>query len=908
MYTNIDYFLLNENIQQAKSILSKLELDPNTETDYQKVVKLLDKTPNLIGKFVDLRYNKKESMDDIEKVINWILTNRNVVGRLPKNILQYNTIEELNDDIVEFNRLQNIKTFYNSLYRSMKEKIEELNNDGKKKFDDLASSFMNLSKEKREQFTPLKYFERNNITLTDFMVALETFIEKNVINDDKGMILEKIKEYGDRVKIKYNKNNILVVQTEDNDAVCGLGSQSWCIVYGSDQTRTSYFGIETYNTQYIVFNFNLPSTSSNSQFGITVKVDGTVSSGASQDKKNHYIPLEDVLEITGLPDNVLIPDEDKKRIGDGIRKIIDDYADTKSSEWSLINTFNKIKELDLEQYELQILKKIKSRISSFFMVTGSDMNLNVLALSLYNDISKMTIDESIPFMNQYISYLRNENLIVDQMFFGLISYIYKDLDSMLKTYIIYFNNNDINTRSRVVSTLGSIYSYYDISELDNLKKVELGYLKKITSDMNISYADDDFLIHIQDGVKKVYDNIISDFLEKANDQEWDTYKNFYDKYQLSKDEYPYEYLFDNNLINNLLEFNLDNDNFIKFLEEYVIPNKKISDLIIDALETSEGYGLLDNRDADTLVELCEKYDDYPTGFNDVIDVFFYKNSSKANVNIKDKLNIDTSSDGQDYVLLSDYTDFDDIIFDEPYFKNMEDSHDWTEWQNYDDTTLNDYYGNLDYYNVVSICGKIDENEITSQYINYDLVNKYVNDKEKMESLLNISDDNVDLELLKLLKSDLEKLLFDVDLESEENEDIYYIKDEIKDEIINRSINYAYEGSLYDAVWNKLIYEVEDVMGGGDWKRFQDTEVNKLNSGSPYRFMNNNLEFTIDLEHILDNIGSYHDIYYELGDSFEWEDLVKYKVDYDGKRSVDMQYIDAYPSNKQFNQSVRDNLY
>ena len=90
MYTNIEYFLLNENIQQAKLIFSKLELDPKTESYFKEIVELLDKTPNLIGKFVDLRYNKKESMDDIRKVIGWILTNRNVVGRLPKNILQFN--------------------------------------------------------------------------------------------------------------------------------------------------------------------------------------------------------------------------------------------------------------------------------------------------------------------------------------------------------------------------------------------------------------------------------------------------------------------------------------------------------------------------------------------------------------------------------------------------------------------------------------------------------------------------------------------------------------------------------------------------------------------------------------------------------------------------------------------------
>ena len=111
MIVKLEQFLLLENIQQAKNILKDKNLDPNNENDYKEILKLLNRLPNLIGKFVYFRYVDNVSMESIEEIIKWIISNRQIINLLPKNIINYNSFENLDDDIQKLNRDQLLKNF-----------------------------------------------------------------------------------------------------------------------------------------------------------------------------------------------------------------------------------------------------------------------------------------------------------------------------------------------------------------------------------------------------------------------------------------------------------------------------------------------------------------------------------------------------------------------------------------------------------------------------------------------------------------------------------------------------------------------------------------------------------------------------------------------------------------------------
>lgn len=257
----------------------------------------------------DLNINSSNDLDvkirEFDRLINWIKSNKNILNQLPKNIIQYKSLEELIDDITQLEQDRKVNMFIKSLYRSMRDEVSKLGSEDREEFDDLAISFMNLSDLEKSQFTPLKYFEKNNISILEFMDSLGKFINGQDVNDNKKRVYDYIKNNADKLNIPYNEDNILVIQTNDGESVCELGSQKWCIVYAPDSYQNQYFGEDSMNTQYIIYNFNLPSSSRYSMFGVTIDKNGNVISGGSQDKMNGFNSLDKIYELTGIPEGTL---------------------------------------------------------------------------------------------------------------------------------------------------------------------------------------------------------------------------------------------------------------------------------------------------------------------------------------------------------------------------------------------------------------------------------------------------------------------------------------------------------------------------------------------------------------------------------------------------------------------------
>jgi hypothetical protein len=310
-------FILLENIKQAKEYLSNVELEERDKQAFNKIIDKLKKTPNLVDTFTRMLFPNKIEIGDnkykveldyhlyeeVLRLINWINNNKNIINQLPKNITKYKDYEELSDDIVQLNKERKIDGFIKSLYRSMKNEIERLDDENLKKFRSIVLEFVELPEDLKKNIPPLKYFEMNNVSLKEFI----SIMNKTILNQGNEYE-EKIRKYvkENNIKISYDKDGVLVIQTNNKKEICDLGSDSWCIVYSPEIYHRNYIG-NTSNTQYLVFNFNLPVSNPNSMFGITINTNGKVFNyGTCQNRLNSYVDLNEVKKMTGIPDNILI--------------------------------------------------------------------------------------------------------------------------------------------------------------------------------------------------------------------------------------------------------------------------------------------------------------------------------------------------------------------------------------------------------------------------------------------------------------------------------------------------------------------------------------------------------------------------------------------------------------------------
>jgi hypothetical protein len=306
-------YLISENLKQAREYLTKKDI-PLDSPEFQHIVKSLNNLPNLIDTFTRMVFQGEpgiipfeinptilaNNITEFDRILNWINDNKSIVSQLPKNITQYKELEELADAIVDLEHDRPIQLFIKSLYLSMRVDINALEGLAKDNFRDIASAFMDLDSETKKQFTPLKHFKINNISTNDFIESLGRFVNGQDINDLKDNTYKYIDDNPDKLDVFYDKDGILIIQTNDGEAVVELGSQKWCIVYALDTYYERYFGPASGNTQYIIYNFNLPASSRYSMFGITINVKGETIHGGSQDKLNVEVELKRIYELLGI--------------------------------------------------------------------------------------------------------------------------------------------------------------------------------------------------------------------------------------------------------------------------------------------------------------------------------------------------------------------------------------------------------------------------------------------------------------------------------------------------------------------------------------------------------------------------------------------------------------------------------
>jgi len=850
MIISLYKYLLLENVKQAKKILTDKGINPEKEKDYDGIVKELKKLPNLISKFVKFRYEDGVDIDGIKRVMNWVVNNRQLVNKLPKNILEYDKFEHLEDDITKLNREQKIKKFYNSLYRSMKDQIDKLDEHDRDIFDNISLQFMNISEDERKQFTPLKYFEVNNITIEQFIEAINNFINKSSINSDKDSIIEKIKKWENSVDITYFKDNVLVIQTNNKEAVCDLGSQSWCIVYGSKSYAESYFGIKTYKSQYIVYNFKLPSSASNSMFGITINKDGIASYGGCQNKSNTHIPLDNIKELTGIPDGILIPAKRVLEASENYDKMINNIKKQKS----IIKQIQILKDNDLIDY---ISKDDFSKITYDLNNHGVEVN-NIISW-LVNDI------------NNY----KNDNKI-DELWKD-----YPEIFDFINVRLIFLSLNEAEIR---IANIIYFVCYYYVKYNDEYKSKELLESIAYTKDIfdyfidiknNNKYKDlmkdlksEELLDLLVKFINGHIDKYISNILNgKINNLTFEQYLEFFNKYANEK----YEDFFDNYIYNIFFTY-LDDDIFIKFIEKN-INDYSISLTNIMDNNSYNGFDDSDVQEKENLIKLYEmknEDDEYiHQDLNSLEKLFLYKNGERiSKIEIEDELDIKRTKSGNTYVLFDSFTDFDDYFErNETPFLNLENNEPY--YTEMGDSEVIDYLDWLDNDNIIDI----------AHYL-YDNGDIEVKDLDKYEEIKTSNIEKAQ-ELFNIIKKEVIDYLEEYD----END----VDDILR--CIHHAVDDLYGDLYYGEIHDKALNKVANLFGSTtldnderyyDWEYHENKEDKTRSS---YKLM-----FSINIDDIIKKI-TFSNIYHNDGDNINWGSIIYEILEQTGKLSVD---YDVYP--------------
>ena len=408
----------------------------------------------------------------------------------------------------------------------------------------------------------------------------------------------------------------------------------------------------------------------------------------------------------------------------------------------------------------------------------------------------------------------------------------------------------------------------------------------------------------KDFLHKVKDRVISTILSIENTDYVDfdsfyQYKILYDKYLLPTEDEPYESIFgyyDN--VDELSYLFYEDVEFSNFLIEQLNLRKEHDNVIIENViekiaETSnirnvDEYSLLDNGGyRDFLINVIEKVQPNLTEIiskDDILGMFLYKNTNnnKYRKEFKEGIKVYTDENGIDYVIVSDFTSFDELIFKEEYFNMLEDFLSF-DWYDVDDSSLENYFDDLDDYNIIYIANHIlKERSEFEELLSPNLVNEYITDSENM--VVNGSKVKVPLkelqykyestEDLKKIKKTLQEIIFDNEELDEDEYDKDFIEEDIKKEMLYRALMYAQESVQYDYMWNSLIDAIGDHLGGYYWPK-NDEEIPKVTGDSIYKFKDNKLLFTIDVSVLIDPIKSYGDFNYMYGNKFDWENIISY---------------------------------
>jgi len=278
------------------------------EMYYSAVEYLLRKKPQIAKSFQEKMIEREGSPVTIINTIHRFLENETLVKNYLKqdydsflrDLMSNKSVEVFDDKFTHIANKQKFQLFafsiasnkYRHLYDDESMKVLKDIYDNNKDPEQLQTYV-------GKKIAAFKTPEEFNKHLTKYFSKINGF--------DSETILEDVSKHG--AKLVSNVDDVLIVETTAYSQMSNLGSNSWCIVR-DEGYYDDYAG--NGNRQYIVFDFNKPSSDIESMIGITLSPDGTyrnahVKNDDSTDEEN----VEQFTDVIIMAQRETFPQLDK---------------------------------------------------------------------------------------------------------------------------------------------------------------------------------------------------------------------------------------------------------------------------------------------------------------------------------------------------------------------------------------------------------------------------------------------------------------------------------------------------------------------------------------------------------------------------------------------------------------------
>ena len=281
-----------ENVQQAKSILSKLGLNTSNEV-YQEIKTMLGNNLGYTGWFCKQHFENGASLDELKKLWSIIKDDKNLVSQLSKPVINFKTVDELKSELDQKTNLEPAKLTLDKFYPEQK-KFLNLEED--------SEILTRLSKNpKSDKFFFNKSSRYHN--RLDLLTAIEVFLTTPQYENFDDLMIQ-LKEDKQNIVFSSKENDIVITKVKHKDLVKWAGDTSWCIKSLMSFNR---YNSEVLSCQYIIFLLNVEENYS--KIGLTTNLLGWKASHLKNDNLLIEDDLDKLLIKHGTNLKQLIPNE-----------------------------------------------------------------------------------------------------------------------------------------------------------------------------------------------------------------------------------------------------------------------------------------------------------------------------------------------------------------------------------------------------------------------------------------------------------------------------------------------------------------------------------------------------------------------------------------------------------------------
>lgn len=234
---------------------------------------------NMEQKYLQQFYNFKEkegkTKEELSELYNRILTHRNTLKQNKVNLLDFDTYEEVVDELDKISLIEKTNKFINRIPNPLRNKIKE-NIDYIKQFsnmiigydfEDYKNNFLKKISKYRNG-SPEEFFEYFKTHLRNLKPIKET--------------IERIKQDPDAEIVYFDDEDYLIALIYSVKTSCNLGSSQWCIsnntakdMWNRYVVRGGYYTKEhkSIGVQYFIWDLRVEPSSIEHKMGVTLYLD-----------------------------------------------------------------------------------------------------------------------------------------------------------------------------------------------------------------------------------------------------------------------------------------------------------------------------------------------------------------------------------------------------------------------------------------------------------------------------------------------------------------------------------------------------------------------------------------------------------------------------------------------------------